>query len=190
MTALSDAEVEYEEQDGNLWHIKYPIKDSGRFVIVATTRPETMLGDTAVAVNPHDDRYKDLVGKTAVLPLMEREIPIIADEYVDMNFGTGCVKITPCHDPNDFEVGLRHNLAQYRVMNDDATINELGGKYCGQSREEARKNIVEDLKALGLVEKIEKHVHNVGTCYRCNTTVEPITSEQWFVKMQPLAQRP
>ncbi len=150
-TALSDAEVEYEEQDGRLWHIKYPVKDSGRFVVVATTRPETMLGDTAVAVNPQDKRYKDLIGKTAVLPLMDREIPIIADDYVDMSFGTGCVKITPCHDPNDFEVGLRHNLAQYRVMNDDATINELGGAYCGLSREEARARIVTDLEALGLI---------------------------------------
>ncbi len=186
-TALSDAEVEYEEQNGNLWHIKYPIKDSDKFVIVATTRPETMLGDSAVAVNPNDERYSDIIGKTAVLPLVNREIPIIADEYVDMEFGTGCVKITPCHDPNDFEVGLRHNLAQHKVMNDDASINELGGKYSGLTREKARAAIIKDLDDLGLLEKTQPHIHNVGTCYRCHTSVEPITSVQWFVKMQPLA---
>lgn len=187
MTALSDAEVEYEEQNGHLWHIKYPVKDSDEFVVVATTRPETMLGDTGVAVHPNDKRYKHLVGKTVILPLMDREIPIIADEYVDMEFGTGCVKMTPCHDPNDFEVGLRHNLEQIRVLNDDATVSVLGGKYAGMERNEARKAVVADLEKLGLIVKIEPIQHNVGTCYRCSTVVEPITSLQWFVKMQPLA---
>ncbi len=187
VTALSDAEVEHQEQAGHFWHIKYPIKDSDDFVIIATTRPETMLGDTAVAVNPDDERYKDLVGKMLVLPLVGREIPVIADEYVDKEFGTGCVKITPAHDPNDFEVGLRHNLEQIRVMNDDATINELGGKYAGMDRYEAREAMVADLKAQGLLVKVEDHSHNVGTCYRCGTTVEPIISKQWFVKMKPLA---
>ncbi len=186
-TALSDAEVEYEEHAGNLWHIKYPIKDSNEFVIVATTRPETMLGDTAVAVNPTDERYLHLIGKTAILPLLNREIPIIADDYVEKDFGTGCVKITPCHDPNDFEVGVRHNLEQIRVMNDDATINAFGGAYEGLDRYAARKRIVSDLEALGLLDKIEAIQHNVGACYRCSTVVEPITSMQWFVKMQPLA---
>lgn len=186
-TALSDAEVEYEEQDGHFWHIKYPVKDSDEFVEIATTRPETMLGDTAVAVNPDDERYKDLVGKTLILPLVNREIPVVADEYVDKEFGTGCVKITPAHDPNDFEVGKRHNLEQIKVMNDDATINELGGKYCGMDRYEARRAIVSDLEEAGLLVKVEPHKHNVGCCYRCGTTVEPITSKQWFVKMAPLA---
>ena len=187
-TALSDAEVEYSEQAGHFWHIKYPIKDSDEFVEIATTRPETLLGDTAVAVNPDDDRYKDLVGKMLILPLVGREIPVIADEYVDKEFGTGCVKITPAHDPNDFEVGKRHGLAEIKVLNDDATINEHGGKYQGMDRYEARKEMVKDLEELGLLVKVEDHAHNVGGCYRCGTTVEPITSKQWFVKMQPLAE--
>ncbi len=189
MTALSDAEVEYAEQAGNFWHIKYPVKDSDQYVVIATTRPETLLGDTAVAVNPEDERYKDLVGKTLILPLVGREIPVIADEYVDKEFGTGCVKITPAHDPNDFEVGQRHNLEQIKVLNDDATINAYGGKYQGMDRYEARKAMIEDLDALGLLVKIEEHNHNVGQCYRCGTTVEPLTSNQWFVKMEPLAKR-
>ena len=186
-TALSDAEVEYTEQDGFFWHIKYPIKDSDGYVEIATTRPETLLGDTAVAVNPSDERYQDLVGKTLILPLVGREIPVIADDYVDKEFGTGCVKITPAHDPNDFEVGLRHNLEQIKVMNDDATINQYGGKYEGMDRYAAREAIVKDLEAQGLLVKVEPHTHNVGECYRCGTTVEPITSKQWFVKMAPLA---
>jgi len=186
-TALSDAEVDYEEKSGHFWHIKYPVKDSGEYVVIATTRPETMLGDTAVAVNPGDERYTHLIGKTLILPLVGREIPIIADSYVDMEFGTGCVKITPSHDPNDFEVGKRHNLPEIKVMNDDATINENGGKYQGLDRYEARKRIVEDLEKEGLLVKVEDHSHNVGQCYRCGTTVEPITSRQWFVKMEPLA---
>ncbi len=188
-TALSDAEVEYAEQAGNFWHIKYMVKDSDEFVIIATTRPETLLGDTAVAVNPEDERYKDLVGKILILPLVGREIPVIADDYVDKEFGTGCVKITPAHDPNDFEVGLRHNLEQIKVLNDDATINSYGGKYEGMDRYEARKAMIEDLEKQGLLVKIEEHSHNVGQCYRCGTTVEPITSNQWFVKMPPLAER-
>ena len=187
ITALSDAEVEHEEQAGHFWHIKYPIKDGSGCVIIATTRPETLLGDTAVAVNPGDERYKDLVGKTLILPLVGREIPVIADEYVDKDFGTGCVKITPAHDPNDFEVGKRHNLEQIKVMNDDATINHYGGKYEGMDRYDARKAIVKDLEEQGLLVKVEDHSHNVGTCYRCGTTVEPIISKQWFVKMKPLA---
>ncbi len=187
ITALSDAEVEHEEQAGHFWHIKYPIKDGSGYVIIATTRPETLLGDTAVAVNPEDERYKDLVGKTLILPLVGREIPVIADEYVDKDFGTGCVKITPAHDPNDFEVGKRHNLEQIKVMNDDATINHYGGKYEGMDRYDARKAIVKDLEEQGLLVKVEDHSHNVGTCYRCGTTVEPIISKQWFVKMKPLA---
>ncbi|MEE1013135.1 MAG: valine--tRNA ligase, partial [Clostridia bacterium] len=186
-TALSDAEVEYAEQDGFFWHIKYPLKDGSGFVEIATTRPETLLGDTAVAVNPNDERYKDLVGKMLVLPLVGREIPVIADDYVDMEFGTGCVKITPAHDPNDFEVGLRHNLEQIKILNDDATINAYGGKYQGMDRYEARKAMVADLEAEGLLVKVVPHTHNVGECYRCGTTVEPITSKQWFVKMEPLA---
>ena len=187
-TALSDAEVEYKEKPGYLWHLRYPIKgEPGRYVVVATTRPETMLGDTGVAVNPKDERYQDLVGKTCILPLMGREIPIVADEYVDMEFGTGCVKMTPAHDPNDFEVGLRHSLESIRVLDDNGRINELGGAYQGLDRYEARKAVVADLEALGLVEKIEEHAHNVGTCYRCSTDVEPIISAQWFVKMEPLA---
>ena len=187
ITALSDAEVDHAEQPGNFWHIKYNVKDSDEYVVIATTRPETLFGDTAVAVNPEDERYSSLVGKTLILPLVGREIPVIADEYVDKEFGTGCVKITPAHDPNDFEVGLRHNLEQIKVMNDDATMNSYAGKYEGMDRYECRKQMVEDLKEMGLLLKIEDHSHNVGQCYRCGTTVEPIISKQWFVKMEPLA---
>ena len=189
VTALSDAEVEYKDKPGNLWHLKYPIKgEPGRYCVVATTRPETMLGDSGVAVNPNDERYQDIIGKTCILPLMDREIPIVADEYVDLEFGTGCVKMTPAHDPNDFEVGLRHNLETIRVLDDNGVVNELGGKYQGMDRYEARKAIVADLEALGLLEKVEEHQHNVGTCYRCGSDVEPIISAQWFVKMAPLAE--
>ena len=188
LTALSDAEVEYSEQPGSFWHIRYPVKDSDEFVTIATTRPETMLGDTAVAVHPEDERYAHLVGKTLILPLVNREIPVIADEYVERDFGTGCVKITPAHDPNDFEVGGRHDLPIIKVMNDDATISkEYGGKYAGLDRYEARRMIVSDLEAGGYLVKVEPCSHNVGTCYRCKTTVEPLTSDQWFVKMEPLA---
>ncbi len=188
-TALSDAEVEYQEKAGHLWHLKYPIVgEENRYVIVATSRPETMLGDSGVAVNPNDPRYQDLIGKTCLLPLMNREIPIVADAYVDLEFGTGCVKMTPAHDPNDFEVGLRHNLESIRVLDDAGKVNELGGVYQGLDRYDARKKIVADLEALGLLEKIVEHPHNVGTCYRCGTDVEPIISAQWFVKMQPLAE--
>ena len=186
-TALSDAEVEYAEEAGSFWHIRYPFADGSGEVVVATTRPETMLGDTAVAVNPEDERYRALVGKTLRLPLTDREIPVVADDYVDMEFGTGCVKITPAHDPNDFEVGRRHGLEILRVMNDDGSMNELAGKYAGQDRYVARKNIVADLEAGGYLVKVEPHVHNVGHCYRCHSTVEPIVSKQWFVKMEPLA---
>ena len=186
-TALSDAEVEYETQPGKLWHIKYPIKDSDEYLVVATTRPETFMGDTGVAVNPNDERYKYLVGKTCILPIMNREIPIFADDYVDMEFGTGCVKTTPCHDPNDFEMGQRHNLEQILVFNEDATVNESGGKYQGLDRYECRKAVLRDLEEGGYLVKTEDHEHNVGTCYRCGTTVEPMTSAQWFVKMAPLA---
>ena len=187
-TSLSDAEVTYEVQAGHFWHLRYKIKDSDGYVELATTRPETLLGDTAVAVNPDDDRYKDLVGKTVILPLVHREIPIVADSYVDPEFGTGVVKITPAHDPNDFEVGLRHKLPVINVMNDDATIVDDYPKYAGMDRYEARKAIVADLEAEGALVKIEDHEHNVGTCYRCGTTVEPKVSTQWFVKMKPLAQ--
>ena len=186
-TALSDAEVEYETQPGKLWHIKYDIKDSDEYVIVATTRPETFMGDTGVAVNPNDERYQHLIGKTCILPIIGREIPIFADDYVDLEFGTGCVKTTPCHDPNDFEMGLRHNLEQILVFNEDAAVNENGGKYCGMNRYECRKAVLSDLEAEGRLVQIEDHEHNVGTCYRCGTTVEPMTSKQWFVKMAPLA---
>jgi len=186
-TALSDAEVEYETQPGKLWHIKYDIKDSDEYVIVATTRPETFMGDTGVAVNPNDGRYQHLIGKTCILPIIGREIPIFADDYVDLEFGTGCVKTTPCHDPNDFEMGLRHHLEQILVFNEDAAVNENGGKYCGMDRYECRKAVLADLEAEGRLVKIEDHEHNVGTCYRCGTTVEPMTSKQWFVKMAPLA---
>lgn len=186
-TALSDAEVEYETQPGKLWHIKYDIKDFDEYVIVATTRPETFMGDTGVAVNPNDERYQHLIGKTCILPIIGREIPIFADDYVDLEFGTGCVKTTPCHDPNDFEMGLRHNLEQILVFNEDAAVNENGGKYCGMNRYECRKAVLSDLEAEGRLVQIEDHEHNVGTCYRCGTTVEPMTSKQWFVKMAPLA---
>ena len=186
-TSISDAEVEHEEQDGHFWHINYPIADEeGRFVEIATTRPETLLGDSALAVNPDDDRYKDLIGKMVKLPLTDREIPIIADSYVDKEFGTGVVKITPAHDPNVFEVGKRHNLPEINILNDDATINNLGGKYAGMDRYEARKAMVEDLDKLGLLVKVEDHVHNVGTHDRCKTTVEPMIKQQWFVKMDEL----
>jgi len=187
LTSISDTEVEYEEQGGHFWHIRYPIKDSDEYVIVATTRPETMLGDTAVAVHPDDERYSHLVGKTVILPLMNREIPVIADTYVDMEFGTGVVKITPAHDPNDFEVGLRHDLPVIDIMNDDATMNSNAGIYEGLDRYQARKKVVEDLEKHGLLEKVEPHSHNVGTCYRCNTVIEPKVSLQWFVKMKPLS---
>ncbi len=187
-TALSDAEVEYESQDSHLWHVRYDAPDKSYSITVATTRPETMLGDTAVAVNPEDPRYKDIIGKTVVLPLVNREIPIVGDEYCEMEFGTGAVKITPAHDPNDFEVGKRHNLPVLRVFTDDGHINEAGGKYCGQDRFECRKNIVNDLKESGNLVKIEDYTHNVGTCYRCHTTIETIVSKQWFVDMKPLAE--
>ena len=187
-TSISDAEVVHEDQDGFFWHINYPIVgEEGRFVEIATTRPETLLGDTAVAVNPDDDRYKDLVGKMLKLPLTDREIPVIADEYVDKEFGTGCVKITPAHDPNDFEVGKRHNLPEINIMNDDATIKLLGSKYDGMDRYEARKAMVEDLKALGLLVKVVPHTHAVGTHDRCKATVEPMIKPQWFVKMDEMA---
>ena len=187
-TSISDAEVEHVDQDGFFWHINYPIVgEEGRFVEIATTRPETLLGDTAVAVNPEDERYQDLVGKMLKLPLTDREIPVIADSYVDKEFVTGCVKITPAHDPNDFEVGKRHNLPEINIMNDDATINELGGKYAGMDRYEARKAMVADLDALGLLVKVVPHTHSVGTHDRCKTTVEPMIKPQWFVKMQEMA---
>ncbi len=187
-TALSDAEVEYKDKPGNLWHIRYPLVDGSGDVIVATTRPETMLGDTGVAVNPNDERYKSIIGKKCVLPLVNKEIPIVGDEYCDMEFGTGCVKMTPAHDPNDFEVGMRHNLEVIRVLDDNGKVNELGGKYAGLDRYEARKIIVKDLEEQGYLVKVEEHQHNVGTCYRCGTDVEPIISAQWFVKMAPLAE--
>ena len=178
-TTISDAEVEYEEKDGHFWHILYPVKDEpGHFVEIATTRPETLLGDTAVAVNPEDPRFAKLVGKTLVLPLVDREIPMIADSYVEMDFGTGAVKITPAHDPNDFEVGLRHSLPIINVMTEDAKINEAGGKYAGMDRYEARKQIVADLEALGLLVQVKAHKHNVGACYRCGTVIEPRASRQ------------
>lgn len=187
-TSISDAEVEYSEKDGFFWHLRYPLTDGSGYIQLATTRPETMLGDTAVAVHPEDERYAALVGKTVTLPIVGREIPIIADEYVERDFGTGVVKITPAHDPNDFEVGLRHNLPVINVMNDDATINENGGKYAGLDRYEARKQIVEELEKGGFLVKTEPLKHNVGSCYRCRTTVEPRVSKQWFVKMKPLAE--
>ena len=187
LTALSDAEVEYKDQPGFFWHIKYPIKGEDGYVEVATTRPETMFGDTAVAVNPDDEATKHLIGKTLILPIVNREIPVIADDYVEIGFGTGCVKITPAHDPNDFLVGQRHNLEQIKVMNDDATMNAYAGKYEGMDRYSCRKALVADLEAEGFLVKTVPHDHNVGTCYRCGTTVEPLTSDQWFVKMKPLA---
>ena len=186
-TALSDAEVEYVEEDSHLWYIKYPVKDSDEYVIVATSRPETMLGDTAVAVNPKDKRYAGMEGKTLVLPIVNKEIPIVYDDYVELEFGTGAVKITPAHDPNDFEVGLRHNLPVVKVIADNGVMNEFAGKYQGMPSMECREKIVEELKELGLLEKIEPLHHSVGHCYRCNHTVEPIVSKQWFVKMEPLA---
>ncbi|MEQ2472986.1 valine--tRNA ligase [Laedolimicola intestinihominis] len=186
-TSISDAEVEHEEQAGHFWHINYPIKGSDKFVEIATTRPETLLGDSALAVNPDDERYQDIVGKTVILPLVGREIPVIADAYVDKEFGTGVVKITPAHDPNDFEVGKRHNLPEINILNDDATINENGGKYAGMDRYEARKVMVEELKEQGLLVKVVDHVHNVGTHDRCGTTVEPMIKQQWFVKMEEMA---
>ncbi len=188
ITALSDAEVEYSEQEGYFWHIKYPIKGEDGYVEVATTRPETMFGDTAVAVNPEDEATKHLIGKTLILPIVGREIPVIADDYVEIGFGTGCVKITPAHDPNDFLVGKRHSLEEIKVMNDDATMNAYAGKYEGMDRYACRKALVADLEAEGLLIKTVPHAHNVGSCYRCGTTVEPMTSNQWFVKMEPLAQ--
>jgi valyl-tRNA synthetase len=186
-TSISDAEVEFSEKDGSFWHVRYPFKDGSGYLELATTRPETMLGDTAVAVHPEDDRYRDLVGKTLILPLVGREIPVIADEYVERDFGTGVVKITPAHDPNDFEVGLRHHLPVINIMNDDGSINENGGKYCGMSGMEARKQIVKELDEQGYLVSIEPIKHNVGTCYRCHTVIEPRVSKQWFVKMEPLA---
>ena len=187
LTSISDAEVEYEDQAGHFWHLRYPLSDGSGYIQMATTRPETMLGDTAVAVNPNDDRYKDMVGKTVILPIVHREIPIIADEYVEMDFGTGVVKITPAHDPNDFEVGLRHNLPVINVLTEDAKIVDDYPKYAGMDRYEAREAIVKDLEAEGALVKIEDYSHNVGTCYRCHTTVEPRVSKQWFVKMKELA---
>ena len=187
LTALSDAEVEYKDMPGHFWHIRYPVKGEEAYVEVATTRPETMFGDTAVAVNPEDEATKHLIGKTLILPIVNREIPVIADDYVEIGFGTGCVKITPAHDPNDFLVGQRHGLEQIKVMNDDATMNSYAGKYEGMDRYECRKALVRDLEAEGFLVKTVPHDHNVGTCYRCGTTVEPLTSDQWFVKMKPLA---
>ena len=187
-TALSDAEVEYSEKPGHLWHVRYPIEDSDEYIVIATTRPETMLGDSGIAVHPEDERYSHLVGKHAVLPLVGRRIPIFADEYVEREFGTGCVKVTPCHDPNDFEMGQRHGLEFILVMDGEARINENGGKYQGLERDEARRAILADLAAEGYLVREEEHVHNVGACYRCGTTVEPMTSAQWFVKMKPLAE--
>ncbi|MBQ7981032.1 MAG: valine--tRNA ligase [Oscillospiraceae bacterium] len=186
-TSISDAEVNYEDQAGHFWHLRYPLSDGSGYIELATTRPETLLGDTAVAVHPDDERYKDMIGKTVVLPLVHREIPIVADTYVEMDFGTGVVKITPAHDPNDFEVGLRHNLPVINVMTDDAKIVADYPKYAGMDRYDARKAIVADLEAEGALIKVEDHAHNVGTCYRCGTTVEPKVSTQWFVKMEPLA---
>ena len=188
VTALSDAEVEYVDKPGHLWHMRYPLTDGSGYLVVATTRPETMMGDTGVAVNPKDERYQHLIGKTCILPIMNREIPIVADDYVEMDFGTGCVKMTPAHDPNDFEVGLRHNLEVIRVLDDNGKVNENGGKYQGMDRYECRKAVVKDLEEQGLMEKIEDYSHNVGTCYRCHNDVEPIISAQWFVKMKPLAE--
>jgi len=187
MTAISDAEIEYSEKEGSFWHIKYPIKDSKEFVVIATTRPETLLGDVAVAVNPEDERFKELVGKMLILPLVNKEIPVIADAYVDKEFGTGAVKITPAHDPNDYQVGKRHNLPQVVVLNDNGTMNALAGKYEGMDRYDARKTIIEDLEGLGLLVKIDAHNHNVGAHDRCKTVVEPLLSKQWFVKMESLA---
>ncbi len=189
VTALSDAEVEYQDKPGHLWHMRYPLADGSGDMVVATTRPETMMGDTAVAVNPNDTRYQHLIGKTCILPLMNREIPIIADDYCEMDFGTGCVKMTPAHDPNDFEIGLRHNLQTIRVIDDNGVINENGGKYEGMDRYECREAVVKDLEEQGYLVKVEPYNHNVGTCYRCHNDVEPLISAQWFVKMKPLAEK-
>ena len=189
VTALSDAEVEYVDKPGHLWHIRYPLEDGSGEVIVATTRPETMLGDSGVCVNPNDERYKAIVGKNVILPLLNKPIPVVADDYAEMEFGTGCVKMTPAHDPNDFEVGLRHNLEVIRVLDDEGKVNSLGGKYEGMDRYEARKAIVADLEEQGYLVKVEDYAHNVGTCYRCHNDVEPIISAQWFVKMKPLAEK-
>ena len=188
LTALSDAEVEYTDKPGHLWYIRYPLTDGSGDIVVATTRPETMMGDTGVAVNPEDEKFKHLIGKTCILPIMNREIPIVGDEYCEIGFGTGAVKMTPAHDPNDFEVGLRHNLEVIRVLNDDGTVNENGGKYQGMDRYECRKAIVADLEAEGYLVKTEPYSHNVGTCYRCHNDVEPLISAQWFVRMKPLAE--
>ena len=187
-TSLSDAEVEHDEKQGYFWHVKYPVKDSDEFIEIATTRPETILGDTAVAVHPEDKRFKHLIGKTLILPIMNREIPVVADEYVDMEFGTGAVKITPAHDPNDFEVGLRHNLPQITIMDEEAKMNSNAGPYAGMDRYECRKELVKDLESGGYLVQIKEHQHNVGVCYRCDTVVEPRLSDQWFVKMEALAQ--
>ena len=187
LTSISDAEVEHEDQQGNFWYVRYPVEGSDEFVEIATTRPETMLGDTAVAVNPGDERYKHLHGKNVVLPLVGRVIPVVCDEYVDMEFGTGVVKITPGHDPNDFEVGRRHDLPIIKMMTDDAHINEEGGKYTGLDRYEARKAVVADLEARGYLVTTEPHDHNVGTCYRCGTPLEPMLSWHWFLKIEPWA---
>ncbi|NLZ92124.1 MAG: valine--tRNA ligase, partial [Clostridiales bacterium] len=187
-TSISDAEVEHQDLEGKFWYIKYPLKDGEGYVEVATTRPETMLGDTCVAVHPDDERYKALVGRTVILPLMEREIPIVADEYVDMSKGTGAVKVTPGHDPNDFEIGERHGIAKIRIINDDGTMNENAGAFAGMDRYEARKAVVKELEARGLITRIENIQHSVGHCYRCDSVIEPLISTQWFVRMQPLAQ--
>ena len=188
VTALSDAEVEYVDKPGHLWHIRYPLADGNGEVVVATTRPETMLGDTGICVNPNDERYTSIVGKNVILPLVNKEIPVVADDYAEMDFGTGCVKMTPAHDPNDFEVGLRHNLEVIRVLDDNGVVNAYGGKYEGMDRYEARKAVVADLEQQGYLVRVEDYSHNVGTCYRCHNDVEPIISAQWFVKMQPLAE--
>ena len=187
VTALSDAEVEYVDKPGHLWYIRYPLADGSGDIVVATTRPETMMGDTGVAVNPEDENFKHLIGKKCILPIMNREIPIVGDEYCEIGFGTGAVKMTPAHDPNDFEVGLRHNLEVIRVIADDGHINENGGPYNGMDRYECRKAIVKDLEEQGYLVKVEPYNHNVGTCYRCHNDVEPLISAQWFVKMEPLA---
>ena len=187
-TSISDAEVEHVDQKGHFWHINYPVAgEEGRFVEIATTRPETMFGDTAVAVHPDDERYQDLIGKTLILPVVNREIPVVADEYVDREFGTGCVKITPAHDPNDFEVGRRHGLELVNVMNDDATMNENAGKYAGMDRYECREALLNELKEMGLLAAVRDHEHAVGTHDRCNTTVEPMAKQQWFVSMEEMA---
>src|SRR5690606_38705171 len=182
-TTLSDIEVEHEERDGKLYHIRYPLLGGDGYIIVATTRPETMLGDTAVAVHPDDSRYGHLIGRHVVLPLMNREIPIITDDWVDAEFGTGAVKVTPAHDPNDFEIGQRHNLEQVQVIGLDARMTKEAGRYAGMARYEARKAVVRDLEAQGLLVKVEDHRHAVGQCYRCDTVVEPLVSRQWFVRM-------